>query len=332
MSTLEQSIPKSLFRELRVAVLVPCYNEALTIASVVRDFRSALPTATIYVYDNNSTDGTAEAASAAGAVVRFERFQGKGQVVRRMFSDVEADIYVLVDGDATYDAFAAPQLIGALLEDELDCVNAVRIATEQEAYRPGHRFGNWLLTTLVARIFGRQTRDMLTGYRVFSRRFVKSFPALASGFEIETEITVHALELRMQVADIETVYKGRPEGSESKLSTYKDGIRILKTIVLLVKEERPFFFFGMVALALLLTAIGLFIPVLIEFFQTGEVRRFPTAILSMGLVISAMLSFFCGLILDTVTHGRREMKRLIYLQQPVLRAGEQAFGLVKARP
>lgn len=282
---------------------------------MVREFRAALPHAVIYVYDNNSSDDTAKLAAAAGAVVRHEPFQGKGQVVRRMFSDVDAELYVLVDGDLTYEAPAAPRMIDRLLKDNLDLVNGVRVSEIEEAYRPGHRFGNWLLTSLVAWMFGRRTRDMLTGYRVFSRRFVKSFPALTSGFEIETEITVHALELRMLMADVETDYRGRPEGSESKLSTFKDGFRILRTIGILVKEERPLTFFGGVALVLALGAVAIFLPVLLEYLRTGLVPRFPTAILAVAMMLTAMLSLTCGLVLSTVTLGRREVKRLIYLQQ-----------------
>jgi len=298
-----------------VAVLVPCYNEARTIAGVVAEFRAALPEAEIYVYDNNSSDDTAKLAAAAGAVVRHEPLQGKGQVVRRMFSDVEAELYVLVDGDLTYEAAAAPRMIERLLRDNLDLVNGVRVSEVAEAYRPGHRFGNWLLTSLVAWMFGRRTCDMLTGYRVFSRRFVKSFPALTSGFEIETEITVHALELRMLMADMETEYRGRPEGSQSKLSTFRDGFRILRTIGILVKEERPLTFFGSVALVLATTAIAIFVPVLLEYLDSGLVPRFPTAILAVALMLTAMLSLTSGLVLSTVTLGRREVKRLIYLQQ-----------------
>jgi glycosyltransferase involved in cell wall biosynthesis len=300
----------------RVVVLIPCYNEVVTVAAVIAEFRQSLPSAKIYVYDNNSTDGTAAAARAAGAVVRSEPLQGKGYVVRRMFSDIDADIYVLVDGDCTYDAPAAPKMIRTLIEGNYDLVNGVRISTAQEAYRPGHRFGNWLLTGLVALIFGRRTGDMLTGYRVFSRRFVKSFPSLTAGFEIETEITVHALEMRMLMKDIDTEYRGRPEGSASKLSTFHDGARILRLIGVLIKEERPLSFFGLVALLLVLVAVVLMIPVVIEFMHTGLVRRFPTTILATGLVLAAMLSLACGLILSTVTLGRREAKRLIYLQQP----------------
>lgn len=304
----------------RIAVLVPCYNEAASIQSVVSNFKSALPTASIYVYDNNSSDRTAEIAQAAGAIVRREPLPGKGNVVRRMFSDVEADIYVMVDGDDTYHAQSAPMMIRRLLDDQLDMVSGARVETTKEAYRLGHRFGNAVLTGLVATIFGNRFTDMLSGYRVLSRRFVKSFPALSTGFEIETELTVHALELRMKVAEIETPYKDRPEGSASKLNTIRDGIRIFSTIVHLVKEERPLQFFSAAFLALAIGSVLLAIPIISEFLDTGEVPRFPTAILSTGLMLSAFLSLACGLILDTVTTSRREVKRLRYLSLPM--AGE----------
>ena len=298
----------------KIAVLVPCYNEEVTIGRVVRDFRRVLPRATVFVYDNNSSDRTIEVARGAGAVVRSEPNQGKGQVVRRMFSDIDADLYVLVDGDSTYEAEAAPKMIDLLLQQNLDMVNGVRVSNKKEAYRPGHRFGNWLLTTLVAWMFGQKTTDMLTGYRVFSRRFVRSFPALTSGFEIETEIIVHALEMRVLMEDFPTKYGERPQGSASKLNTIRDGVRILRTIGILIKEERPFSFFCAVGAILLIAATVIFIPVFLEYLQTGAVRRFPTAILSVGMVLTAMLSMTCGLILSTVTLGRREMKRLFYLQ------------------
>ena len=300
----------------KVAVLVPCHNEEATIGAVVRDFRAYLPEAIVYVYNNNSTDKTVEVALEVGAVVREESFPGKGNVVRRMFSDIEADIYVLVDGDDTYHAASSPKLIQHLIDKNLDMVNGARITEIAEAYRFGHQFGNWLLTTLVATIFGNQFRDMLSGYRIFSKRFTKSFPALSTGFEIETELTVHALELRMPVDEIDTPYKERPEGSVSKLSTYKDGFRILKTIALLVKEERPFQFFSGIALALLFTSLIAGWPVISEYIDTGLVPRLPTAILASGLMILSFASFVCGLILDTVTLGRREMKRMSYLRIP----------------
>jgi glycosyltransferase involved in cell wall biosynthesis len=300
----------------RIAVLIPCYNEEAAIARVVQDFRTVLPTAQIYVYDNNSRDRTVEKATQAGAIVRTEPLQGKGNVVRRMFADIEADVYVLIDGDDTYDAASAPKMIAALRRDSLDMVNGARVTNIQKAYRPGHRFGNWLLTSMVAWIFGSRFSDMLSGYRVMSRRYVKSFPALAAGFETETELTVHALELRMPIAEIPTPYKDRPEGSVSKLSTFRDGFRILWTIIVLVKEERPMQFFSLLALALAVISTALIIPIVVRFFETGLVPRLPTAVLSMGLMILAFLSLTCGLILDTVTRGRREMKRMQYLSVP----------------
>ncbi|RJT25199.1 glycosyltransferase [Chakrabartia godavariana] len=301
----------------RVAVLLPCYNEAAAIAQTVADFRAALPDAAIYVYDNNSTDRTAEIAAAAGAIVRTERMQGKGNVVRRMFADVEADIYVMADGDATYEAAAAPGLIGLLVSDQLDMVVGARKSEVEAAYRRGHRLGNAMLTGMLAWLFGRSFTDILSGYRVFSRRFVKSFPVLSEGFEIETEISVHALELRMPVAERITAYAARPEGSESKLSTYRDGWRILKTILMLFRIEKPMAFFGLIGAALALAAILLSIPLFLTYFQTGLVPRLPTAVLATGLMLVAFLSWVCGLILDTVVRGRREMRRLAYLAHPV---------------
>jgi len=305
-----------------VAVLVPCYNEAAAIESVVRDFTAALPGATVYVYDNNSRDATARIAAAAGAVVRREPLQGKGNVVRRMFADIEAEIYVMVDGDGTYDAASAPTLIEALREGPLDLVTGARVDDDVAAYRAGHRFGNWLLTTLVALVFGRRGSDMLSGYRVFSRRFVKTFPALSKGFEIETELTVHALELGMPLAELPTPYKARPPGSASKLSTFKDGFRILWLIGKLVKEERPMQTFSLAALVLALASIGLAWPVVATYLETGQVPRLPTAVLSTGLMILAFLAVACGFILETVTRGRREMKRLRYLELPAPGASE----------
>ena len=304
------------FAGVRVAVLVPCYNEAVAIPSVVAGFRAALPGAAILVYDNNSKDGTAEAARAAGATVRLERLQGKGHVIRRMFSDVDADVYVLVDGDATYDPASAPVMVRLLLDEQLDMVNGARVTEIEAAYRRGHRLGNQVLTGLVSGVFGNRISDMLSGYRAFSRRFVKSFPALSSGFETETEFTVHALELRMPVGEVVTSYKDRPQGSASKLNTYRDGLRILRTILLLVKEERPLQFFSLAALALLLLGIGLAIPVVVDYVRTGLVPRLPTAVLSTGLVLLAMLALACGLILDSVSRGRKEQKRMAYLSQP----------------
>jgi glycosyltransferase involved in cell wall biosynthesis len=305
----------------RIAVLVPCYNEASAIATVVRDFAASLPSATIYVYDNNSTDDTRERAAAAGAIVRRESHQGKGNVVRRMFADIEAEVYVLVDGDGTYDAASATSMVEMLLTNSLDMVNGARVATTEHAYRPGHAFGNKVLTQAVSIIFGSRIRDMLSGFRVFSRRFVKSFPALASGFETETELTVHALELRLPMAEVQTPYRDRPVGSQSKLRTFRDGFRILRTIVLLVKEERPLQFFSSVAALLAVVSLVLGWPLITTFLKTGLVPRVPTAILVTGLVVLAFLSFVTGLVLDMVTLSRRELKRLHYLglQGPTFR-------------
>lgn len=303
----------------RIAVLVPCYNEEVAIGRVVTDFRAALPAAEIYVYDNNSRDLTMQVAAAAGAIVRSEPLQGKGNVVRRMFADIEADVYVLVDGDDTYHAASAPALIDKLLDEQLDMVNAARISQAEAAYRQGHVFGNWLLTTLVSSVFGKRTNDMLSGYRVFSRRFVKSFPALAGGFEIETELTVHALEMRMPFAEVGTPYKERPPGSTSKLSTFKDGFRILFMIGKLVKEERPLASFSITGAVLALLSLIIVTPVLVTYYQTGLVPRLPTAVLAAALMILAFLSVTCGLILQTVTQGRRELKRMTYLSHPAPR-------------
>jgi glycosyltransferase involved in cell wall biosynthesis len=296
-----------------VAVLVPCFNEERAIAKVVADFRAALPDAKIYVYDNNSTDGTVAAAERAGAVVRRENHQGKGYVVRRMFNDIEADIYVLVDGDATYDAPSAPAMIAKLVGDRLDMVVGGRVDREAAAYRPGHRTGNAMLTGFITHIFGRAFTDILSGYRVFSRRFVKSFPILSGGFEIETELTVHALELELPVGEVPTPYFSRPVGSASKLSTWHDGFRILWTVLKLYRAERPLALFGSLGIALGIVSIGLAIPIFITYVERGLVPRLPTAVLSTGLMLVAVLSIACGLILDTVTRGRREVKLLAYL-------------------
>lgn len=303
----------------RTAVVVPCYNEATTIAQVIKDFKAILPDAEIYVYDNNSGDATAATARAAGAIVRTETRQGKGNVVRRMFADIDAEIYIMVDGDATYNAASAPAMIEKLRNEKLDMVVGCRKSMEQEAYRAGHRFGNAMLTGFVARLFGSEFTDLLSGYRVFSRRFVKSFPALASGFETETEIAVHALELRMPIGEVETPYGARPEGSESKLSTYRDGFRILRLITSLYRREHPQRFYGMIAVLFALTSIVLAIPIGQTYIETGLVPRMPTAFLCVGLMLSALLSFICGLILDVVTHGRQETKRLAYLAIPAVR-------------
>ena len=300
----------------RIAVLVPCYNEEAAVATVVADFRKALPAAEIYVYDNNSRDGTAAVAREAGAIVRSERRQGKGHVVRRMFADVEADIYVLVDGDATYDAPSAPRMIDKLLDEHLDMVVGFRIDQSQAAYRLGHRTGNRMLTDFLSSTFGQEFKDILSGYRVFSRRFVKSFPVLSDGFEIETELAVYALELSLPVAEVETPYYARPEGSFSKLNTWRDGFRIFGTMLKLYRSERPLRFFTVIGILLALAAIILAIPIVVTFIETGLVPRLPTAVLSMGLTIVAILSVSSGIVLDTVTRGRREMKMLAYLSQP----------------
>jgi glycosyltransferase involved in cell wall biosynthesis len=301
----------------RIAVLIPCYNEQVAIPRVVAAFRAALPEARIFAYDNNSTDDTVQVAAAAGAVVGRETQQGKGHVVRRMFADIDADFYVLVDGDDTYDATAAPSMIALALAENLDMVTAARVTDAAAAYRPGHRFGNALLTGLVSRLFGKRVSDMLSGYRVFSRRFAKSFPALSSGFETETEFTVHALQLGMPMGEISAAYKERPVGSASKLRTYRDGARILRLIVMLVKDERPLPFFSLAGAGLFLMGVLLGIPVVIEFLKIGLVPRLPTAILSACLVMLSFLSLACGLILDSVARGRREIKRLAYLAIPM---------------
>ncbi|WP_322106126.1 glycosyltransferase [Paraburkholderia sp. J41] len=299
--------------DLRIAVVVPCFDEAATIGAVVRDFREALPCSAIYVFDNNSTDGTADLAREAGAIVRGVADQGKGNVIRRMFADVEADVYVMVDGDGTYDAKAAPQLVETLLAGGLDMVVGVRVSDEREAYRRGHRFGNRLLTQCVATLFGQSFTDMLSGYRVFSRRFVKSFPAHASGFETETELTVHALELRMPVAEVMTAYGARPEGSQSKLNTWADGLRILLTITRLFKAERPLPFFSLGFFCCVLLSIVLAIPVFDTYLHTGLVPRLPTALLCAALILLGAILLACGIVLDTVTRGRIEAKRFAYL-------------------
>ncbi|MET0376227.1 MAG: glycosyltransferase family 2 protein [Rhizorhabdus sp.] len=296
-----------------IAVILPCYNEEAAIGATIAGFRAALPQARIYVFDNNSNDRTVEVAHAAGAIVRTERMQGKGNVVRRMFSDVEADIYVMADGDATYDAAAAPALIQMMLDERLDMVVGARKSEVEEAYRRGHRLGNKMLTGILARLFGRSFSDILSGYRIFSRRFVKSFPVLSAGFEIETEISIHALELQMPVGEVVTQYGARPEGSVSKLSTYRDGWRILWTIMTLFRIEKPVLFFGAIGGLLGLLAILLAIPLGVTYLETGLVPRLPTALLATGLMILGFLNWFCGLILATVVRGRREVRRLAYL-------------------
>ncbi|HVV41619.1 MAG TPA: glycosyltransferase family 2 protein [Nitrobacter sp.] len=312
----EREFPRAEAARPRIAVLVPCFNEEAAVAQVVADFREALPGADVYVYDNNSSDRTAAIAREAGAEVRRERRQGKGHVVRRMFADVDADVYVLVDGDATYDAASAPRMIETLTRDHLDMVVGFRVDQAEAAYRPGHRTGNRLLTGFLAMVFGQAFKDVLSGYRVFSRRFVKSFPVLSDGFEIETELSVHALELAMPVAEIETPYYERPQGSFSKLNTWRDGFRILNMMLKLYRTEKPLRFFSIIGFCLMVTSIVLAIPVIVTYLEQGIVPRLPTAVLSMGLTILAMLSVSSGLVLDTVTRGRREMKLLAYLSQP----------------
>ena len=302
--------------ELEIAVLIPCLNEEAAIGKVVSEFRAALPTATVYVYDNNSTDKTIEVATAAGAVVRREHRPGKGNVVRRMFQDIDADIYVMVDGDDTYEASVASKLVEKLVDEQLDMVVGRRIETHQAAYRAGHRLGNKVLTGLVAKLFGSQIVDMLSGYRVFSRRFVKSFPSSSREFEIETELTVHAMQMRMAIAEVDTSYKERPPGSTSKLRTFRDGWRILITITNLMRNERPLLFFALIGTFLAAVAVALGVPVILEYLDTGLVRRFPTAILCSALMVIAVLSVATGAILDLVAHVRRENKRLVYLRYP----------------
>jgi hypothetical protein len=315
----EQELPAADPARPRIAVLIPCFNEEAAVATVIADFRKALPSAQIFVYDNNSTDRTAAVARDAGAEVRCERRQGKGHVVRRMFADIDADIYLLVDGDATYDAASAPSMIERLQADRLDMVVGFRVDHSVAAYRLGHRTGNRLLTSFLATVFGEAFKDILSGYRVFSRRFVKSFPVLCDGFEIETELSVHALELALPVAEIETPYYARPPGSFSKLNTWRDGFRILGTILKLYRSEKPLRFFGAIGCFLSLVSIAMAIPVMVTYFEQGLVPRLPTAVLSMGLMILAVLSVSSGLVLDTVTRGRREMKLLAYLSQPGMR-------------
>lgn len=305
-----------MINNIKVAILIPCHNEQISIAKVVRDFKAALPEAYIYVFDNNSTDNTVQEALSAGAIVRRETQQGKGHVVRRMFRDIDADFYIMVDGDDTYEARLAPDMIKLAMSGPYDLVNCIRCETGDTAYRGGHRFGNQLLTGVVRQIFGNRILDMLSGYKVFSRRFVKSFPALSAGFDIETELTVHTLELSMPAAHMEGSYRGRAEGSESKLRTYRDGWRILMLIIRLVRHERPMVFFGTLAGLLVMTALLLVWPVFVTYLETGLVPRFPTAILSMGVMLLASLSVFTGIILDTVTRGRKELRMLTYLQYP----------------
>ena len=305
-----------------VAVLIPCYNEEAAIGNVVRDFRAALPEARVYVYDNNSSDSTVEVARAAGAIVRHETQQGKGHVVRRMFRDIDADFFLMVDGDDTYDVSVAKQMLALAEEGPYDLVNCIRVESERSAYRAGHRWGNVMLTAVIRRIFGSRVQDMLSGYKIFSRRFVKSFPVLSHGFDIETELTVHALELSMPVAHVKGEYRGRPTGSESKLRTYRDGWRILMMIIKLIRHERPILFYGATAGLLALISVVLAVPIVTTYFETGLVPRLPTAVLATGVVLLAALCLLAAVVLDTVTRGRREVRLLAYLQHPPLAAND----------
>ena len=299
-------------RDKTIAILVPCKDEAITIRTVVEDFRKAVPGASVYVYDNNSTDETVLVAREAGAIVGREARPGKGNVVRRMFSEIEADIYVLVDGDDTYDASQAPALIAKLAEDGADMVVGAREGAHDNHQRKGHAFGNRMFNVLYSRLFGQDFSDIFSGYRVFSRRFVKSFPAVSAGFEIETELAVHASQLRLPVAEMALPYRDRPEGSESKLSTFRDGARILKTIIVLAKEYKPFHFFGAIGLAGMILSVLLAIPIFIEYAETGLVSRFPTAILCTGIMIVSMLTITAGVVLDSIRRMRAEIKRMFY--------------------
>ena len=308
-------------QQVRIAILIPCCNEELAIGKVVKEFRAQLPEADIYVYDNNSTDRTIAVAKNAGAICRRERRQGKGNVVRRMFADVEADIYVMVDGDDTYDPTVVHRLIALILYEQVDMVNGIRSPVDKDAFRLGHGLGNAVLTSVLSNTFGSQFNDMLSGYRAMSRRFVKSFPAFSQGFEIETEITVHALELGLHIAKVAASYKQRPEGSLSKLDTVRDGIRIIVVILLLLKAERPFRFFAMISVALFSITAVLATPLAVTYLETGLVPRLPTAVLVTGLSIVGLLTLMSGIILETVTRGRREAKRMHYLSIPAIDVG-----------
>ena len=301
----------------KIAVLLPCYNEEKAIEKVVKDFKKYLPEAKIYVYDNNSTDRTAEIALNAGAIVRREPMQGKGNVVRRMFADVDADIYVMSDGDETYDIKRAPELIKTLKENRLDMVVGARKEKQEECYRSGHRFGNVLLTKLVQTFFRHQLKDMLSGYRVFSNRFVKTFPAQSMGFEIETELTVYALSAKLPIEEVDTDYFARPEGSFSKLSTYKDDIRILRTIITLVKEERPLLFFSLIALFFFAVAFGFSVPIVAEYLKSGLVPRLPTAVLITGIAICSVVCMLVGFVLDSIANAKKESRRQAYLRYKI---------------
>ena len=301
--------------DLVIAAIVPCHNEAAAVGKVVADLQAAVPGITVYVYDNRSTDGTDVVARQAGAVVRYEERKGKGNVVRRAFSDIDADVYLLIDGDDTYDAFAAPHMIELLLDGPYDHVLGVRTQPDEaaSAYRPGHEAGNKAFNRLVSLLFGLPVTDMLSGYRIFSRRFVKSFPAVSKEFEIETELTVHSMNLRVPQREVEVGFRDRPEGSESKLNTVRDGVKILTLIGHLIRHERPLAFHGVLGAVLAVVAVVLTVPLLVEYGETGLVPRFPTAFLAASLMVVAFLTWFCGLILDGITRSRREASRLVYL-------------------
>lgn len=297
----------------KIAVLIPCYNEEKSIAKVIADVKKYLPSAVVYVYDNNSTDQTAEIAKKSGAVVKYENHQGKGNVVRRMFADIDADVYVMTDGDETYDLSRCKDLINYLQDNNLDMVVGARKEVENDAYRIGHRSGNFILTKLVQIFFSQKLKDMLSGFRVFSREYVKTFPAQSTGFEIETELTVYTLSSRLPMAEIETDYFSRPSGSYSKLSTYKDGLKILKTIFTLVKEERPLLFFSLIALFAFIFATTFFIPIVLEYYQSRQVPHFPTLIVIIGIYMGSLISFLIGIVLDSIANAKRENRRQHYL-------------------
>ncbi len=308
----DRALPKAV----DIAVILPCYNEVAAIADVIGAFRKILPEAVVYVYDNNSSDETAAVAHAAGATVRREPLQGKGNVVRRAFSDVEADVYVMADGDGTYDAARAREMVDQLMRDKLDMIVGIRHGDDPAAYRRGHRTGNRMFNGVVALLFGDRFSDIFSGYRVFSRRFVKSFPALSAGFEIETELTVHAIQLRMPVAEVATAYGGRVEGSASKLNTYRDGLKILRNIVLFTQHYRPLLFYGVIGGVLAAISLVFGYPVIREYFETGLVPRLPSAVLATGIMLTASVSLAIGLILHTISRGQLEVKRLLYLNYP----------------
>ena len=311
---------------LRIAAIVPCYNEEAAVATVVHDLKAAVPGMQVYVYDNASTDRTAEVAAAAGAIVRSERRKGKGNVVRRAFGDVDADVYLLIDGDDTYEAAAAERMIRTLVDEQLDHVLGVRTQPEgvESAYRPGHETGNRLFNRLVGWLFGEPVTDMLSGYRIFSKRFVKSFPALSREFEIETELTVHSMRLRVPQREVQVGFKDRPEGSESKLRTYHDGFRILNLIAQLVRWERPLFFYSLLAALLVLVGFALGVPVIVDYAQTGLVPRLPTALLATAFVLLGVLAALAGMIFAGALRARLEAARLAYLRYPSIAAASAA--------